>query len=92
MKIFKGKVIHTKMQKTARVAVTRIVAHPVYKKRVKKVKHYMVHDEIGVKAGDTVKFVASKPISKLKRWKITEVVTEDKNRKSKARKAKASKK
>ncbi|OGM02793.1 30S ribosomal protein S17 [Candidatus Woesebacteria bacterium GWA1_41_8] len=77
MQIFRGKVIHTNMQKTARVAVTRIVAHPVYKKRYKKVKHYLVHDEIGVKPGEIVRFVASKPFSKLKRWKMLEVVKPD---------------
>lgn len=75
MKIFTGKVIRTKMDKTATVAVERIVAHPVYKKRLRKVTKLHVHDEIGVKDGDVVKFVASKPISKLKRWKIIEVVS-----------------
>lgn len=77
MKVFTGKVIHTKMAKTARVAVTRIVAHPVYKKRYRQVKQYLVHDDLGVQVGDRVKFVASKPYSKLKKWKIVEVVKVD---------------
>lgn len=70
MKIFRGKVISTKMAKTATVEVTHIVVHPVYKKRQRRVRKYQVHDEIGVKEGDTVKFVASKPYSKTKKWKI----------------------
>ena len=70
MKIFKGKVISTKMAKTATVAVERIVIHPIYKKRFKRIRKYHVHDEVGVSVGDEVKFIATKPISKLKKWKI----------------------
>lgn len=75
MRMFTGRVISTKMAKTATVAVERIVKHPIYKKRFKRVKKYQVHDEIGVKFGQTVRFVASKPESKLKKWKIIEVVS-----------------
>ena len=78
MKIFSGKVIATKMAKTATVAVERIVAHPVYQKRLKKVRKYQVHDELGVTVGQTVRFVACKPISKMKKWKIVEVVADQK--------------
>ncbi len=74
MKVFIGKVISTPTEKTAKVAVERVVLHPLYKKRLKRVRNYLVHDEIGVKTGDNVKFVAGKPISKLKKWKITEVL------------------
>jgi small subunit ribosomal protein S17 len=83
MKIFTGKVISVKMPKTASVVVERVVAHPVYKKRFKRTKKYQVHDEFGVASGQVVKFVASKPFSKTKRWKIIEVVgeKEDKDRK-----------
>jgi len=70
MKIFQGKVISKKMDKTAVVAIETIKEHPVYKKRIKTVKKYHVHDEEGVNVGDTVKFVASKPYSKTKKWKI----------------------
>lgn len=78
MKIFTGKVIHTKAEKTARVDVTRTVAHPVYEKRMKKTKIYLVHDELGSKEGDIVKFIACKPISKKKKWKIVEIVSDKK--------------
>ncbi|MBI3443534.1 30S ribosomal protein S17 [Candidatus Woesebacteria bacterium] len=70
MKIFTGRVISTKMLKTATVAVERVVVHPLYKKRLKRTKKYHVHDEYGVKVGELVRFVASRPVSKIKRWKI----------------------
>ncbi|KKU09332.1 MAG: 30S ribosomal protein S17 [Candidatus Woesebacteria bacterium GW2011_GWB1_45_5] len=76
MKIFTGKVIGTKTAKTATVAVERVVIHPLYKKRFKRDRKYQVHDETGVAVGDTVKFVATRPYSKMKKWKITEVVKE----------------
>lgn len=74
MKIYKGRVIATKMAKTATVAVERVVIHPIYKKRSRRNTKYHVHDELGVKVGDVVKFTDSKPYSKIKKWKILEVV------------------
>jgi small subunit ribosomal protein S17 len=74
MKIFTGKVISTKMAKTATVAVERTVVHPMYKKRYKKIKKFHVQDDLGTQVGQNVKFAASKPISKLKKWKIIEIV------------------
>lgn len=70
MKVFSGKVVSAPSDKTVKVAVSRIVIHPLYGKRLKRTKKYLVHDEFGVKVGDTVKFAATKPISKLKKWKI----------------------
>ena len=81
MKIFRGKVIATNMAKTATVEVERVILHPVYGKRFKRAKKYLVHDEFGVGVGDEVKFVASKPYSKLKKWKIIKG-TETKGKKS----------
>jgi small subunit ribosomal protein S17 len=74
MKIFIGRVISTKMPKTATIVLERIVVHPLYKKRFKRAKKYHVHDEIGVKEGQIVKFVASKSYSKIKKWKIIEII------------------
>jgi len=74
MKMFIGKVIAKKMQNTATVEVVRTVVHPMYKKRYRKVKKYHVHDETEVEVGQSVKFVACKPYSKIKKWKIVEVV------------------
>lgn len=70
MKIFVGKVVATKAAKTAVVVVERIIIHPIYKKRFKKLTKYQVQDDIGVKVGDRVRFIESKPYSKLKKWKI----------------------
>lgn len=91
MKIFTGQVISTKMKKTATVAVERVFAHPVYKKRIKKIKKYHVHDDMGVKKGQIVKFVASRPYSRLKKWKIIEVVSADNVGKSQIEKKKSKK-
>ncbi|MBP7119286.1 30S ribosomal protein S17 [Candidatus Woesebacteria bacterium] len=70
MKIFSGRVVSTKMAKTATVAVDRFVMHPIYKKRMKRTVKYQVHDEVGVKVGDYVKFAACAPVSRTKRWQI----------------------
>jgi small subunit ribosomal protein S17 len=88
MKIFTGKVISKKMEKTATVAVERVVVHPVYKKRIKRIKKYQVYDEVGTKVGQVVKFAASKPFSKTKKWKIIEVVSDTKDKKKKIKKKK----
>ena len=74
MKQFIGEVLDNKMTKTARVVVSRLRVHPLYQKRLKIRKIYHVHDEIGVKAGDKVKFQECRPISKTKKWQIIEVI------------------
>ena len=83
MKIFIGKVISTRMAKTATVAVESVVVHPMYKKRFKRIKKFHVHDELGTKEGDMVKFVASKPYSKLKKWKVIKIMEKEKPGKTK---------
>jgi small subunit ribosomal protein S17 len=74
MKVFTGQVISKKMEKTATVVVNRVVEHPLYKKRYKRTKKYHVQDEIGVEVGQIVKFIASKPYSKTKKWRVVEVI------------------
>jgi len=74
MKKIVGRVISTKQQKTVTVLVERLWQHPVYKKRIKRSKKYLVHDEIGVKEGDKVVIKETRPISKRKRWKVVEVL------------------
>lgn len=74
MKALTGKVVSTKNKETAIVAVERFYAHPLYEKRVRRTKRYPVHDELGVKEGDVVRFVQGRPISKTKKWKIMEVL------------------
>lgn len=83
MKVFIGKVIGTKMAKTAVVSVERVVVHPLYKKRFKRDRKYQVHDELGTNINDVVRFTASKPYSKTKKWKILEVVVDKKKGASK---------
>jgi small subunit ribosomal protein S17 len=83
MKVFTGKVTSTKMARTATVSVTRVVAHPVYKKRVRRVKKYQVHDNFNVKVGQKVRFIECRPYSKSKRWKIIEVIEADRKDKKK---------
>lgn len=66
-----GTVVSTKMQKTVVVEVKRARPHPVYKKIVRTTKRLKAHNENpGIKVGDTVKIVETKPISKDKSWKV----------------------
>jgi small subunit ribosomal protein S17 len=74
MKQFIGKVVSHKMAKTAVVEVSRRVSHPLYQKSVTRKKRYHLHDEVGTTVGDLVKFVTVRPISKMKRWKISEII------------------
>lgn len=74
MKKFSGWVTSTKMNKTATVEVIRLVSHPIYKKRIKRKRKFHVHDDLGVKVGDRVVVVETRPISKTKKWKVVKVV------------------
>ena len=70
-----GKVISDKMEKTITVAVEDHVRHPLYNKIVKKTYKLKAHDETNdAKAGDTVKVMETRPLSKDKRWRLVEVV------------------
>jgi small subunit ribosomal protein S17 len=71
---FNGVVVKTAMKDTATVAVSRYVKHPKYKKYQTRTKKYLVHDpENTAKVGDQVTIVATRPISKLKRFKIGQI-------------------
>ena len=71
-----GVVTSDKMNKTRRVEIPRLVKHPTYGKYVKRRTICHVHDENNEsKAGDTVEIVESRPISKLKHWRLVRVVT-----------------
>ena len=70
-----GIVTSTKMQKTIVVKVTRAVQHPLYHRVVRHTKKYYVHDETGeAHVGDTVQISSTRPLSKLKRWRLKEVI------------------
>ena len=76
----KGKVVSAKMQNTVSVEVARVIAHPVYKKRIKKHKKFLSHvSEISPKVGDVVRITSTKPISKNKRWRVSEILQESNN-------------
>ena len=71
----KGRVVSTKMQKTFTVRVERTFAHPEFNKVITRGKKYYAHCEgIDVKEGQTVRIVETRPYSKLKRWRVVEVV------------------
>jgi len=70
-----GQVVSDKMTKTIVVQVERRVPHPVYKRIVVKRKKFYAHDEKGeAKTGDIVRIIESRPLSKLKRWTLGEIV------------------
>jgi small subunit ribosomal protein S17 len=70
-----GQVVSTKMSKTIVVEVSRRVPHPLYKRIIGKRKKFYAHDEEGTaKLGDVVRIIECRPLSKLKRWRLTEVI------------------
>lgn len=72
-----GEVVSTKMEKTVNVKVTRQIAHPVYHKRVKRYKSFLAHvSSVSPKEGDIVKITAVRPISKNKRWQVSQIIQE----------------
>ena len=70
-----GQVVSAKMQKTIVVEVTRRVPHPAYKRIISKRKKFYAHDEQQTaQIGDVVRIVECRPMSKLKRWQLGEVI------------------
>ena len=73
--VLTGRVTSAKMEKTIVVEVLRLVQHPKYRRVVRISKKFYAHDEQRqAKLGDTVRIVASRPLSKLKRWRLKEVL------------------
>jgi small subunit ribosomal protein S17 len=74
-KIYIGEVISDTMNKTVVVAVKRLFQHPKYKKTVKRVTKFKVHDEDNkCRVGDMVKILEVRPLSKEKRWMVLDVL------------------
>lgn len=70
-----GEVVSDKMDKTRTVKVSRKTRHPLYNKVIKEISSFMAHDEKNVShLGDTVKIVETRPLSKNKRWRISEII------------------
>lgn len=71
-----GVVSSNKMQKTIVVTVDRKVMHPLYKKVTRKSKRFLVHDERGeCQPGDRVRIEETRPLSRLKRWRVVQVIS-----------------
>lgn len=74
-KVRVGKVVSTKMEKSFTVLIERVMKHPRYEKTFRTSTKLMVHDEkneAGV--GDVVRVMETRPLSKLKRWRLVEIV------------------
>ena len=70
-----GTVTSNKMEKSIVVSETRRVKHPMYGKFVLKTKKYIAHDETNdCNIGDTVKIMETRPLSKLKCWRLVEII------------------
>ncbi|HUV37038.1 MAG TPA: 30S ribosomal protein S17 [Patescibacteria group bacterium] len=74
-KILVGRVVSDAMDKTVTVSVERLFQHPRYKKIVKKTSKIYAHDaENSCRAGDKVRVMSTRPLSKLKRWRVVEIM------------------
>ena len=74
-KVRVGTVVSAKMQKTLTVAVERRVTHPLYGKQVTRTTKLYAHDENSeAREGDIVRITETRPLSKLKRWRLVEIV------------------
>jgi len=75
-KIRVGQVVSDRMHKTVVVMVERFVEHPLYRKHIRRRSKLYAHDEKNdCHVGDTVRVIETRPLSKLKRWRVLEVVT-----------------
>ena len=74
-KVRVGTVSSDKMEKTITVKVETVKQHPLYKKTIKTSKKFKVHDENNdARAGDVVRIMETRPLSKDKRWRLLEIV------------------
>jgi small subunit ribosomal protein S17 len=69
-----GVVTTAKMQKSVVVAVERLVRHSFYRKTIRRTSKFMAHDELGARTGDRVRIVETRPLSRLKRWRVAEIL------------------
>ena len=75
-KVREGLVVSDKMDKTVVVAVETRKVHPLYKKAIRVTKRYKAHNiNNACKVGDKVKIVETRPLSREKRWQVTEVIS-----------------
>jgi small subunit ribosomal protein S17 len=70
-----GTVVSDKMDKTVTVQVERLVQHPLYQKRLRRRSSFAAHDERNeCRTGDQVLIVESRPLSKMKRWRVSRIL------------------
>ena len=70
-----GRVVSSKMDKTVVVTVSRRFPHPLYKRIITRTSRLVAHDEANeCREGDVVKVMAVRPLSKTKRWRVTEIM------------------
>lgn len=70
-----GRVVSDKMDRTVTISIERTFQHPMYKKIVKKTSKIWAHDaENECKTGDKVRVMSTRPLSKLKRWRVVEII------------------
>ena len=71
-----GIVVSDRMDKTAVVAVERMVRHPAYKRIVRRTSRFLAHDEKNqARVGDQVEIVETRPLSRSKRWRVARIIT-----------------
>jgi len=76
-KIRQGVVVSDGMDKSIVVRVERTVRHPLYKKVIRRSKKYMAHDQENTgKVGDVVRIMECRPMSRSKRWRLLEVISQ----------------
>jgi len=74
-KVRVGRVVSDRMDQTVVVAVERLMAHPLYGRRIRRTKRYMAHNEGNTaKLGDLVRIMETRPLSRHKRWRVVEVL------------------
>ena len=71
-----GIIVSDKAEKTVTVSVEALVRHPMYKKRVRRSKKFIVHDERNeARVGDTVRIIETRPLSARKRWRLANIIS-----------------
>ncbi|HAN05906.1 MAG TPA: 30S ribosomal protein S17 [Elusimicrobia bacterium] len=74
-KVMRGVVVSDKMTKTRVISVDHVISHKVYSKTLRRNRKFYAHDEANEsKAGDLVEIVNTRPLSALKRWRISRIV------------------
>ena len=73
-KVRQGIVVSNKMEKTVVVKIERRVQHPLYGKVVLRTKKFKAHDIVGCDAGDRVEIMETRPMSRDKRWRVTQIL------------------